>query len=891
MLARLLLIVAALAIYATAARATNPNPGDPLYCGPQEGTTFLIVNGGTGVFTVNGDCFNNNIANNTHLTITTSHGGSLVGTNSGGSTNYVYTAPTATFQGLDSFAFFVTTVWNSAGGPGSAGSSTQGGPGGPTTLNVVLNVLPGSVALSDEKNTATLIPIPTGSVSNCTAPGNNNNGPSATDVVGCVNAVVHGAGSVINPAHGTLSTSGSTLLYTPTAGFVGYDTFTYQAQGVNTDGLHALSSGNITVTMAVASPIDTSQPSFNASGLGGLVYPAFTGGTLVLDQPGAVYSQAFTLDSSTTNTIDMAGKSATFSGVFSDATTGGNLVIADSGSGGSVTLSGINTYTGTTIVNGGTLEVDGSIATSSLTTVNANATLTGIGKVGNTTIASGGVFSPGNGTAGSSMTVAGSLALQSGAIYQVTLGSTSSSANVTGAATLGGATVNAVYGGSISKRYTILTAGSIIGTFGTLLNAPANFVSSLSYDSNDVYLNLTPNFSGPNTNRQGVGGALGRFFNSTGGLPAVYTSLTSTGLTQASGETGTGNQHTSFDAMSHFTTVVTDQSISGRSESGGAGGGNVAGYAEDDARAYAARRSPADALAAIPTKAPAAPFQQRWSVWAAGFGGSQSTDGNAAVGSNTSSSSIYGTAVGADYRLSPFTILGFSMAGGGTAFSVVNGGTGRSDLFQIGGFFRRSFGAAYLTGALAYGWQDITTHRTVTIAGIDQLQGRFNANTYSGRLEGGYRFVTPWAGGLGLTPYAAAQVTTFVLPAYAESVILGSNAFALAYGSQSVTDSRSELGLRTDKSFALQSAVLTLRGRAAWSHDYNPNNSASATFQALPGASFVVNGAANPRESALTTASAELKWLNGWSTTATFEGAFSGISRSYAGLGTVRYTW
>ena len=52
------------------------------------------------------------------------------------------------------------------------------------------------------------------------------------------------------------------------------------------------------------------------------------------------------------------------------------------------------------------------------------------------------------------------------------------------------------------------------------------------------------------------------------------------------------------------------------------------------------------------TKAPpATPFAQRWSVWAAGFGGSQRTDGNAVLGSNDTRSSIYGTAVGADYRL------------------------------------------------------------------------------------------------------------------------------------------------------------------------------------------------------------------------------------------------
>jgi uncharacterized protein with beta-barrel porin domain len=92
-------------------------------------------------------------------------------------------------------------------------------------------------------------------------------------------------------------------------------------------------------------------------------------------------------------------------------------------------------------------------------------------------------------------------------------------------------------------------------------------------------------------------------------------------------------------------------------------------------------------------------------------------------------------AAGADYIFSPRTIAGFALAGGGTNFSVVNGGTGRSDLFQAGAFVRHKVGAAYISGALAYGWQDITTDRTVTIAGIDRLRAQFNANAFSGRVE------------------------------------------------------------------------------------------------------------------------------------------------------------
>jgi outer membrane autotransporter protein len=181
---------------------------------------------------------------------------------------------------------------------------------------------------------------------------------------------------------------------------------------------------------------------------------------------------------------------------------------------------------------------------------------------------------------------------------------------------------------------------------------------------------------------------------------------------------------------------------------------------------------------------------------------------------------------------------------------VANGGTGRSDLFQAGAYVRHTEGAAYITGALAYGWQDITTNRTLMVGGLDQLRAEFNANAWSGRLEGGYRFVTPALSGLGITPYAAAQFVTFDLPAYAEQAAIGLNTFALSYGSRDVTDPRSELGIRTDKSWATSDGIVTLRGRLAWAHDYDPDRSIAATFQTLPAASFVVNGAAQASDSA-----------------------------------------
>jgi autotransporter-associated beta strand protein len=446
---------------------------------------------------------------------------------------------------------------------------------------------------------------------------------------------------------------------------------------------------------------------------------------------------------------------------------------------GTLTLSGTNTYTGTTTVFGGVLDVEGSIASSVLTTVNANAALSGVGTVGSTTIASGGSFLPGDGTPGSSMTVAGNLAFQSGALYLVQLNSTTSTfANVTGAATLAG-TVAASFapGSTVMKQYTILTfAGGRSGSFdgAGVIGAPGGLVATLSYDASHAFLNFALDFGatpGLNVNQQKVGTALNNFFNASGGIPLAFATLLPAGLSQVSGETATGTQQATFDAMNLFLGLLTDPFIEGRGSSGSAFGGTPQFADEGDgASAYAAKQPNAarDAFAKIPTKADAARndlLNPHWSVWGAAYGGGSTTSGNAAVGSNDTTARAFGFAVGADYRISPFTLAGFALAGGGTNFGVNGFGTGRSDLFQAGAFVRHTVGAAYVTGALAYGWQDVTTDRTVTVAGFDHLHAEFNANAFSGRAEGGYRFLTPW---MGVTPYAAGQFTTYGLPAYAE---------------------------------------------------------------------------------------------------------------------------
>jgi len=649
---------------------------------------------------------------------------------------------------------------------------------------------------------------------------------------------------------------------------------TYTGMTNINSGMLSLSGGSVSIASSAGVSLNASGTEFRISD---------TPANITIKTLSGVAGSTVTLG---TNTLILSNAA----GIFAGAISGGNggLIL----NGGTETLSGTSNF-GNTTVNGGTLNVTGSISDP---TINSGGTFTGTGSVGATTVNAGGSFAPGSGTPGTSMTVNGSLALTSGALYVVAVNpSTASFATVTGAATLGGATVSANFasGSYISKQYTILNAGSINGTFSpTTLNTglSSNFSDTLSYDATHAYLNLKLNFGIPsnlNGNQQAVGNALTSFFNATGGIPLVYGALTPAGLTQVSGETATGSQQTTFDAMSQFMGLLTDPFMS---RGGGFGAPSPAsGYAEENS--YAAKSNPTDAFAMF-NKAPiAGAYDPRWSVWTAGYGGSQSTSGNAVAGTNNTTSSVAGTAVGADYLFSPNTIAGFALAGGGTNFSVANGGSGRSDLFQAGAYIRHTEGAAYISAALAYGWQDITTNRTVTAAGFDQLRAEFNANAWSGRVEGGYRFVSPATLGIGITPYAAAQFVTFDLPAYTEQAVAGTNSFALAYGASNVTDPRSELGIRTDESWAVNGGILALRGRFTWAHDYDPNRSIAATFQSLPGAGFVVNGAAQAADSALTTASIEMKWRNGWSAAGTLEGEFSNVTSSYAGKGVVRYAW
>ncbi|MDA8184123.1 MAG: IPT/TIG domain-containing protein, partial [Actinomycetota bacterium] len=139
------------------------------------------------------------------------------------------------------------------------------------------------------------------------------------------------------------------------------------------------------------------------------------GGTLIANSAGALSSATPTVTVDTRTTLDLGA-----SGTFANHITGGGSLVSDPGSGGTVTLSSTNTYTGTTTLSSGTLDITngGALggAGGGTVTVDSGATLepyssgitlpNDISAAGGSTIAAG---SPCGTTTG--CTIAGSLSL------------------------------------------------------------------------------------------------------------------------------------------------------------------------------------------------------------------------------------------------------------------------------------------------------------------------------------------------------------------------------------------------------------------------------------------------------------------------------------------------
>ena len=189
------------------------------------------------------------------------------------------------------------------------------------------------------------------------------------------------------------------------------------------------------------------------------------GGILELGGAGQLGSGAYAGNISNAGSLKVnTSANQTLSGIISG---GSGALIKDNS--GSLTLSGANTYGGTTAINAGTLNVTGSAANSPIT-VGSGSTLKGTGSVGATTVASGGALVGGDGTTGALTTGAlvfnGTASLNVGTFSNYTSAPAIAAGTLTANGAAGSITVNVSGFTAANGTYKILgyTGGGIGGT-------------------------------------------------------------------------------------------------------------------------------------------------------------------------------------------------------------------------------------------------------------------------------------------------------------------------------------------------------------------------------------------------------------------------------------------
>lgn len=580
----------------------------------------------------------------------------------------------------------------------------------------------------------------------------------------------------------------------------------------------------------------------------------------------------------------------TFSGVIS-----GTGTVAQLG-GGVLALSGVNTYTGATNVNAGTLNVIGTVAKSSVG-VASGATLTGTGTVGATTVASGGTLTPGGAGAPGTLTISGNLTLASGSNFVDSATSTSAGlGTASGLASINGNAVINFAGGTYApgQRYTLITAaGGLSGTFASLTTRglPASVKGRLSYDTGSAYLNLDPNALAPllsdatgnqsnvvkaidshaTGNRSNVVKAIDGAVMGGAVPPAGFQILyglsgaaLNNALDQLSGPIGPNIINSVGQSFQGFL------SLTGQ---GGAGGGSFApGSAYGDADA--------------PHRAQLGAGEMR--VWGAAYGGHVGLSGDPVSGAASLSGTNAGLVGGVDMQVQDGLLLGATLGWGGQDFGSGNG-TGTSEDVSIGLYGRHEDGPIYVSAALGYGWHHIKTQRTVTISGTDVLQGTQDATDFGGRLETGWHLSVDET--YGITPYAAFMGESLESPGYAETAISGASTFALSVARHTDALGRVEAGARLSRDYALEDGALAAGVQAAWAHQINDVPLVQASFLGLPGAGFAVAGVQPARDAALLGAALEIRKQSGLFLGLKGESLLGSGTTSVEGMGELGWRW
>jgi outer membrane autotransporter protein len=535
---------------------------------------------------------------------------------------------------------------------------------------------------------------------------------------------------------------------------------------------------------------------------------------------------------------------------------------------GTTILSGINTYAGATTVNDGVLEVDGSIATSSLTTVGNGGTLKGIGMLGAVTVSAGGIHAPGNSIG--AQVVGGNYTLQPNAVLEVETNATGQGdlLLVTGTVSLTNAVLNVI---AAPGAYAAITsyliiahdgADAVVGEFGDVTSNLAFLTPTVSYTAgtgNDVALTLVRNDIAlvdvaVTPNQRAVAAALDQ-------LPVLDPLFLA-----VLGQSEAGAQQ-AFDALSgeiHASVagLLLDQSRFARDAIlarllqayyGGGGAGTVAALASGGPTTVAAGLGDAPMMGlGMDSEHAAAPMTSGLAFWTQGFGswGTFDGDGNAASADRTLGGFVSGVDAGLGGGWRVGVALGYTQASIGVD---ARHSSANVDSYDLGAYAGGRVGALAVRAGGVWTWHDIDTARTVLFPGfLDRTEASSSGDT--GQIFG--EIALPIVGGKSaIEPFAGLAYVHVDTGGFTEQGGLA----ALKSGGGEANTGYSTLGVRAATEVMIGGLVVTPHASAAWQHAFDDVTANAALAFNTGSTSFTVSGVPIARDAALIEAGLMLK--------------------------------
>jgi outer membrane autotransporter protein len=511
--------------------------------------------------------------------------------------------------------------------------------------------------------------------------------------------------------------------------------------------------------------------------------------------------------------------------------------------GGTLILSGANSYSGGTTADASILAVNGSIV--GPLTLNNGAELKGNGSVG-TVIGNGGILAPGNSIG--TLTVTGNLT-QNGTTYQVEANALGQSdrINVVGRATISGNSIVQVLGqpGTYARNttYTILSAnGGITGTYSGVTSNFAFLLPRLSYDANTVFLTLVStqgafSIAAQTLNQYQAGLALDRSsLSATGDFNSVLNAISTLNTQQgpAALDAISGQPYADFGTLNVQNGMLFLSTF----------GQQLAGLR---GRSLAGQRLALAAACETESCDGAGP----WSVWGSAIGGLGSVQGDR--NASTVSYNIGGAAAGIDYRIDSRLLVGLG-AGYTTGNQWVNSFLGKAWMDSIGviaygSFVQSGFYADLLAG---YAYSNNQLQRQIAIPGLPlrTANGSAGANQFLGQIEMGYK-LGQLAPTVVFTPFGRLQGTTVSQNGFSE---WGSaQSLGLLVAPQTTNSLRTTFGADVTGSVGLgNTRTLALELRLGWQHEFaDPSRLMTAAFAGAPSNGFTIYGATPQRDSAV----------------------------------------